>query len=130
MDNIELAKVCSEWLEHWTGNMPEKLIEFYTEDALYIDPANRNGLRGHNEILPYFEKLLAANPDWTWEPLEIIPTEKGCILKWECAIPVGGRIINENGLDIVELRGRKICRNEVYFDQTRLVAAIRKQKRV
>jgi len=130
MDNIELAKFCSEWLEHWTGNMPEKLIKFYTEDALYIDPANRNGLRGHKEILPYLEKLLATNPDWTWKPLEIIPTEKGCILKWECAIPVGERIINETGLDIVELRGRRICRNEVYFDQTRLVAAIKKQKRV
>ena len=130
MDNVELAEFCSEWLEHWTGNMPEKLIKFYTEDALYIDPANRNGLRGHKEILPYFEKILAVYPDWTWEPLEIIPTEKGCILKWECTIPLGGRIINEKGLDIVELRGRRICRNEVYFDQTRLVAAIKKQKRV
>ena len=130
MDNIELAEFCDEWLEHWTGNMPEKLIKFYTEDALYIDPANRNGLRGHKEILPYFEKLLAVNPDWTWKPIEIIPFEKGCILKWECTIPVGERIINEKGLDIVELRGRRICRNEVYFDQTRLVAAIKKQKRV
>ncbi len=130
MDKNELAEFCSKWLEHWTGNMPEKLIKFYTEDALYIDPANRDGLHGHKEILPYFEKLLAVNPDWTWEPLEIIPTEKGCILKWECAIPIGGRIINEKGLDIVELRGRKVCRNEVYFDQTRLVAAIKKRKRV
>ena len=130
MDDIELAEFCKEWLENWTGNMPEKLIEFYTEDALYIDPANREGLRGHKEILPYFEKILAANPNWTWKPLEIIPTEKGCILKWECTIPVGERIINEKGLDIVELKERRICRNEVYFDQTRLVAAIKKQKRV
>ena len=128
MDKIELTKFCNEWLEHWTGNMPEKLIMFYTEDALYIDPANRDGLHGHEEILPYFEKLLAANPDWTWKPLEIIPTEEGCILKWECAIPVGERIINEKGLDIVELRGQRVSRNEVYFDQTRLVAAIKKLK--
>ena len=65
MDNIELIEFCSEWLEHWTGNTPRKLIKFYTEDALYMDPANRNGLCGHKEILPYFEKLLAVYPDWT-----------------------------------------------------------------
>ena len=129
MNKEELFAFCREWLEAWTGNAPEKLISFYTKDALYSDPAHRNGLIGHHEILPYFRKLLSNNENWTWRALEVFPIENGCILKWECTIPVGDVEINETGLDIVEIVGRKIVRNEVFFDRTKLLKAIQESKR-
>ncbi|MFW9926882.1 MAG: nuclear transport factor 2 family protein [Candidatus Thorarchaeota archaeon] len=128
MNKDELFEFSIEWLAAWTGNQPEKLLTFYHEDALYIDPANKEGLKGHHEIRKYFEKLLAVYHDWTWEPIEVFPINTGAIVKWKCSIPVAHEIINEIGLDIVEIKDRLITRNEVYFDRTKLVAAVKKRR--
>ena len=107
---------CTQWLEAWTGNQPEKLLSFYADDAFYRDPAKPGGLRGHKELLSYFKKLLAKNPDWVWKAKEIFPTSGGFTLKWEATIPRGDKVLTEVGLDIVEVKDGKITRNEVYFD--------------
>lgn len=120
----ELADFCKRWLAGWTGNDPGALIDFYAEDAFYCDPGVRGGLRGREEILEYFTKLLAANPDWTWEFREVLPTAKGCTLKWHATIPVGESVVEEDGVDIVELQDWKITRNEVYFDRAALLKAL------
>ncbi len=128
MDENELFEFCNKWLQAWTGNDPDKLLEYYTEDALYVDPANRDGLKGKDEIREYFERLLDVYRDWVWRPIEVFPIESGAIVKWECTIPVGPETLHEVGLDIVELEGKKISRNEVYFDRTRLVAAVKQRR--
>ena len=128
MKKDELLKFCSGWLAAWTGNRPETLLNFYHAEALYIDPANRDGLKGHEEMRSYLERLLAANPEWIWKPVEVFPIKTGAIVKWECKIPVGPETIHEKGLDIVEIEGDKITRNEVYFDRTRLLAAIEEMR--
>lgn len=55
MNKKELFAFYRNWLARWTGNNPEALLEYYDKDALYIDPANREGLKGHKEIGRYFE---------------------------------------------------------------------------
>jgi hypothetical protein len=130
MDKNELFEFCKHWLEAWTGNNPKKLLAFYHEDALYVDPEKKGGLRGHKEIGRYFERLLAVYRDWKWTPIEIFPIEKGTILKWECTIPIDQEVIHEVGLDILEIEDRKITRNEVYFDRTKLLAAVEKKRRL
>ncbi|SRR5579872_3066269 len=120
MQPPDLNRFCHDWLAAWTGNAPEKLWDFYTDDAYYSDPARPDGLRGA-EILPYFRKLLAQNPHWIWRADEIIPTAQGFCLKWRATIPNGNGTVEAVGLDIVELRVGKISRNEVYFDRTPLM---------
>lgn len=46
MSKEQAAKYCGQWLPAWTGNQPERLAAFYAEDALYADPAMRQGLQG------------------------------------------------------------------------------------
>lgn len=116
MNQSELTEFCSRWLAAWTGNRPEHLVVFYAPDAYYQDPANPDGLRGRESLLPYLRKLLAANPDWVWEPVEILPTAAGCCVKWRATIPTGDKKIMTTGLDIVEINDGLITRNEVYFD--------------
>ncbi len=130
MNREELFEFCKEWLSAWTGNNPQKLMSYYAEDALYVDPAHQKGLRGHEEVLEYFERLLRVYHDWVWTPIEVFPTEKGAIVKWRCEIHVGQETLEETGLDIVELNGRLITRNEVYFDRTRLMAAVERKKQM
>ena len=120
MNIEELESFCERWLAAWTGNDPDSLLEFYAEDAFYSDPAVRRGLHGHAEMRGYFKKLLAANPEWKWEVIELIPTDKGCVGKWHASIPRGEAMVEEDGVDIVEISAGKITRNEVYFDPSRL----------
>jgi hypothetical protein len=124
----EIMDLVARWLPAWTGNNPDRLIQFYSKDAFYRDPANKEGLRGHGEILPYFRKLLAANPNWKWEAVEVFPTDAGFIAKWKATIPLGSDVITENGIDIVEVKGGKVTRNEVYFDRSSWLDVLRKQK--
>lgn len=121
MDHLQFAK---EWLNAWTGNQPQQLLLFYHPDAFYTDPAKRNGLKGHAQLLPYFEKLLAMNPAWKWDVIEIIPNPKGFTLKWQALIPAGTTTIQETGLDIVELKDGLITRNEVFFDRLNWMKAL------
>jgi len=116
----DLSTFCQRWLDAWTGNRPDELIQFYSADAYYRDPARPDGLGGR-PLFEYFTKLLSKNPDWVWKAREIIPTDKGCVLKWVATIPTNSTSVIVEGLDILELRGDKIVRNEVYFDRSALL---------
>jgi len=124
----DINAFCKKWLISWTGNNPENLISFYSKTAYYQDPANPKGLKGHDEIFPYFKKLLTVNPNWIWRMTEAYPTEKGFIIKWKATIPVKSEEIIEYGMDILELKGDKIIRNEVYFDRTELISLLKSKK--
>jgi hypothetical protein len=126
LQSVSINQFCKEWLDTWSGNKPKKLLDFYHPQALYLDPANKTGLKGLAEIEPYFKKLLAANPDWKWEAIEIFETPKGFTLKWKAMIPVKNEILIEYGLDIVELLDGKIIRNEVYFDRSDWINLLKK----
>ena len=121
MNSQELDEFCHRWLNAWTGNRPGELIQFYSADAYYRDPARREGVRGEKPLLEYFTKLLRKNPNWIWTAKEVIPTAKGLVLKWVATIPTPASSITIEGLDILELRGDKITRNEVYFDRSVLL---------
>jgi hypothetical protein len=129
MRRDELQNFCREWLLAWTGNNPGRLIQFYAENALYLDPANKQGLTGRDQIFQYFKKLLAANPHWKWEATELYPTNLGFIVKWKATIATRGETITEYGMDIVEMEGERISRNEVYFDRSSLLEALKNQKK-
>jgi len=128
MKRDEILGFCRRWLGAWEGNKPEGLIQFYSEDALYIDPANKDGLKGRDRIFPYFKKLLAANPSWKWEAVQLFPTDLGFVMKWKASIPIGRETITEFGMDIVDIEQGRITRNEVYFDRSHVLKALRELK--
>ena len=118
----EAEQFAQRWLPAWTGNDPERLAAFYSDDALYIDPGIPAGARGKPELLKYFRKLLARNPHWVWTQLEAIPMADGFLNKWLAKIPVGARTLDIVGVCLVQLDAEgKIRRNEVYFDRTELL---------
>jgi SnoaL-like domain len=120
----DLIVLCDSWLSSWTGNHPERLIEFYTDDAFYMDPAVPNGLRGRVALLTYFSKLLKKNPNWVWKRVDLFPLQDGFILKWKATIPLNGEVVECVGMDLVELKDHKISRNEVYFDPSLITTGL------
>ena len=125
----EARQFAERWLPAWTGNDPERLASFYSEDAFYLDPAVPQGISGKPGLLAYFRKLLGRNPDWVWTQIEGIPLEDGFLNKWRAAIPVGAKTLEIVGVCFVQLdREGRIRRNEVYFDRSALLAAIAAQR--
>lgn len=125
MNKKEAKEFASQWLPAWTGNQPEKLAAFYSDDCFYLDPAIPSGAKGKAELLAYFKKLLSQNPDWIWKQIEPIPMEGGFLNKWLAKIPVGSKVIECVGVCFVQFDGQgKIKRNEVYFDRSELIAEI------
>jgi len=125
----EARQFAEVWLPAWTGNNPEHLASFYSEDAFYLDPAIPKGVKGKPALIAYFRKLLAHNPNWVWEQVEGIPLELGFLNKWRASIPVGSKVIEMVGVCFVQLDSAgKICRNEVYFDRSLLLKEIESQR--
>ncbi len=125
MTKEQAREFASRWLPAWTGNDPEKLASFYSNDAFYSDPLIPNGVKGKQKLLDYFKQLLAQNPDWVWTQIEGIPMEGGFLNKWLAKIPVGEKVLDIVGVCFVQMDDRgKIRRNEVYFDRTGLIAEV------
>ncbi len=121
----QAREFASQWLPAWTGNDPEKLAGFYSENAFYLDPGIPEGVRGKKKLLEYFSKLLAQNPEWVWTQIEGIPMQDGFLNKWHATIPVGEKNLEFVGVCFVQLDDKGlICRNEVYFDRTNLFLEI------
>jgi len=117
------------WLPAWTGNNPEYLASFYSEDAFYLDPAIPQGVSGKTALLAYFRKLLAHNPSWVWTQIEGIPMEGGFLNKWRAEIPVGSKTLSIVGVCFVQLDSAGlICRNEVYFDRSEMLSEIARSR--
>ena len=123
LDPDHARRFAERWLPAWTGNDPELLASFYTEDAFYTDPAIPDGVRGRAALLDYFRKLLGRNPDWVWEHEGSIPIENGFLNRWRASIPVGDGEVVCRGVCTVQMREGLIARNEVFFDRAPLLAA-------
>ena len=127
MTKEQAREFASKWLPAWTGNDPEKLADFYSDDVLYLDPGIPKGVRGKHELSSYFRKLLSQNPNWVWTQIEPIPMEGGFLNKWLAKIPVGPKVIECIGVCLVQFNSQGLIRrNEVYFDRTELVSEIYK----
>ena len=130
MTKEQAKEFASKWLPAWTGNNPEKLASLYSDDVLYLDPAIPKGVCGKDELLSYFRKSLAQNPDWTWTQIEPIPMEGGFLNKWLAKIPVGTKTIECIGVCFVQFNDDGLIRrNEVYFDRSELISEIYKYQK-
>ena len=125
MNSEEARAFAEKWLPAWTGNQPERLASFYTDDALYSDPAIPKGVQGRSALLAYFTKLLSLNPAWVWSHRGSIPIRDGFLNQWHATIPVGDRAVEAVGVCTVQLREGRIYSNQVFFDRSELLEAIR-----
>jgi hypothetical protein len=127
MSKKQAKEFASKWLPAWTGNDPEKLLSYYSDDVFYLDPSIPNGVWGKEKLRFYFNKLLANNPNWIWTQIEGIPMENGFLNKWHAVIPVGPKNIERIGVCLVQFNSDgEISRNEVYFDTAELISEIKK----
>jgi SnoaL-like domain len=128
--DAEQARAFAErWLPAWSGNRPELLLSFYTDDAYYADPAVPAGVRGRAALLAYFTRLLGHFPTWVWTHRGSDPLQDGFLNRWHASIPVGAGTVEVGGVCTVQLREGRIYANEVFFDRSGLLRAIEAARR-
>jgi hypothetical protein len=124
LDAEEARSFAATWLPAWSGNRPELLVSFYTDDVFYSDPAVPGGVRGRDALLAYFRRLLGRNPRWVWVHRGSIPIQDGFLNRWHATIPVGDTAVEADGVCTVQLREGRIYSNEVFFDRSELLRAL------
>ncbi|BBM87257.1 nuclear transport factor 2 family protein [Candidatus Uabimicrobium amorphum] len=120
----EVQEFTKQWLPCWEGGKPQaaKLIQFYHEEAELIDPNHIEGLKGHSELLPFFELMLETYPDWKFETEDLIPTADGFIFLYKVDIPFKGKVFKKfRGVDVMKLKDGKIISHKGYYDRTPIV---------
>ncbi|HEY8157019.1 MAG TPA: nuclear transport factor 2 family protein [Myxococcota bacterium] len=117
----EARRFAEKWLPAWSGNRPELLASFYSDDVFYSDPAIPQGVRGRPALVAYFQKLLARYPDWVWTQRGSIPLEDGFLNLWHASIGAGKRRLELDGVCTVQLRDGLIYSNQVFFDRAELL---------
>lgn len=119
MKKKELSKYINSYLKSWNGNNPKKVLKYFGKNATFIDPANPDGINGKVDLQSYLVPLLKKNSEWKWSVTELIPSKNGCIVKSKALIPLAKKKAEVNCVEIIELKGEKIVRNEIFFDRPR-----------
>src|SRR3954468_16558287 len=102
MNEKDKLLLCKSWLEGWSGNRPEHLISFYSDDVYFQDPVRSGGIKGRASLLKYITKMLSRFPTWRWEFEEFIATGKGFVVKYSAKVPCPGGEFSFQGADILE----------------------------
>ena len=120
MERVHLDRLITRFLEAWTSQDVERVLDCYTHDLRYRDPNTRGHVEGREGMGRYLRKLFAA---WqmTWARREDFELrgEDGVALLWHATFrrPGGALVIEADGMDLAILRGELLARNEVYFDR-------------
>lgn len=120
MDREHLDRLIARFLEAWTSQDVERVLDCYTDDLRYRDPNTRGHVEGRDAMRRYLTKLFSG---WqmTWAQREVfeLQGQQGVAFLWRATFrrPNGKQVIEADGMDLAVLRGERLVRNEVYFDR-------------
>ena len=110
----EIEQFNADWLKAWSDKDVERLLTFYTDDAVYIDPQVPGGVTGHDALRAYLTQLFAALPATLYTPEAVWTIDGGYCGRWYLDAGDGDGAMRLRGFDFVQLRGGRISFNEVY----------------
>lgn len=123
MDRDRMLVLADRFLSAWNTQAVEQVVSCYTSDVDYRDPNTRGAVRGSEALRRYLTKLFAGwKMHWSLREAHLFEHGEGCAVLWHATFqrPGGETTIGIDGIDLVEVRGDQIARNEVCFDRARL----------
>jgi ketosteroid isomerase-like protein len=125
MDREEGLKLAERFLGAWNKQDVEAVLACYTEDGAYLDPNTRGPVVGHDAMRRYLTRLFEGwKMHWSLREFFLFADGNGGAFLWHAQLTPasGGKTAEIDGMDLVEVRGDRMCRNEVYFDRAALFA--------
>jgi steroid delta-isomerase-like uncharacterized protein len=122
-----LSELVEQFLAAWNSQDVDAVTACYADDVIYRDPNTRGNVEGADALRRYLRKLF-ANWKMTWATRETYRLEDadGAAFLWHATFQRtdGGQVIEADGMDLVVLDGKRIARNEVYFDRAVLASLL------
>jgi ketosteroid isomerase-like protein len=121
MDQQRLDRLIDRFLDAWTAQDVERVLDCYTEDLRYRDPNTRGEVQGRENLRRYLTKLYGAwQMSWARREVYELQGVEGVAFLWRATFrrPGGSEVLEADGMDLAVLRGDRLARNEVYFDRT------------
>jgi ketosteroid isomerase-like protein len=132
MDRETAMTLAERVLSAWNSQDVDSVISCYTEDCLYQDPNTRGHVEGHEALRRYLSRLFQKwKMHWSLREFFLFADETGGALLWHAQLTPasGGEMVETTGMDLILVRGQKLCRNEVYFDRTALLGGLSRRER-
>ena len=123
MDRDTMLALADRFLSAWNTQEVVRVLSCYTADVDYRDPNTRGSVHGGEALQRYLTKLFAGwKMHWSLREAYLFEDGGGCAVLWHATFqrPGGETTIGINGMDLVEVRGDQIARNEVCFDRSQL----------
>ncbi len=103
MKQEEFHKLMQTVADGWNTRDPKKSVECFTDDAIYMEPPNKQLIRGKDNLFTYFDSPKPMNLFWH----NLMFDEKKQVGSGEFTFTMEGREDN-HGVVVVELRDGKI----------------------
>lgn len=123
MNQEHRDRLVTRFLDAWTSQDVERVLDCYTDDVRYRDPNTRGDVTGRDSMRRYLTRLFAG---WqmTWAAREVfeLAEQDGVAFLWHATLRRTGedRVVEVDGMDLAVLRGDRVARNEVFFDRAAL----------
>lgn len=126
MNQEHRDRLVTRFLDAWTSQDVQRVLDCYTDDLRYHDPNTRGDITGRESMRRYLTRLFAGW-EMTWAAREVFDLAEpdGVALLWRATFVRKGadKVIEIDGMDLAVLRGDRLVRNEVYFDRAALTEA-------
>jgi ketosteroid isomerase-like protein len=123
MDVEEARRLTEVVLSAWNRQDVDKVVSCYTEDCVYLDPNTRGPVVGRDGFRRYLSRLFQRwKMHWSLREFFLFADGSGGAFLWHAELTPasGGKTAEIDGMDLVAVRGERLCRNEVYFDRMAL----------
>ena len=117
----QLTAMAERLFDGWNRQDVEAVVACYTDDLVYRDPNTRGEVKGRDAMRRYLRKLFQGwKMSWSLKEAHLFEGRNGCAAMWRASFqrPDGDQIVEADGMDLVLVEGRRVKRNEVYFDRT------------
>jgi len=112
----DLPAIVVAWADAWTSGDADRLVDLYTEDAVYEEIPTATVARGHADIGAFFEATHANFADIRVTPVGGFQEGSHAVLEGLFAGRAGARAFEVPFVAIIDLDGDRIRHSRDYFD--------------
>lgn len=115
--NDELRELTKAWNDAWNSRDASKLAAFFTDSGTYYEPDLAEAVSGKTGIEGPAKRTWDDWPDVSFDIVSTTIEDPRVVLEWRSAAKhKSGKILNLEGVDVLEWDGDKISAARVYYD--------------
>ena len=122
-DRKTVQNIIDKYKDAWINQDPNKILEIFTEDAIYHERVLENPHIGHKQIRQYWQnKVVEEQSDIKFKLLNIYIDGNTAIVEWDATFfsKLENKKIHIKEVAILEIKDNKISSLREYWQSERL----------